>query len=1047
MFNLNRRTSCALLGLFAAASLTLPGIANGAQIYVASGGNDSNDGSINSPLASVQAAVDSASPGDTIYLRGGTYMVTESNGGDIDIRTPNLVLRSYPGEWAHINAPVNDPNLHQTLHLHPNANGTVIQDLEVSGGFYYAIKLESDWSNYPTREQATELANAASYVTIRDSKLHDSGRDVIKLAPAADYVRIINNEIYRSGQRNNNNAEGIDAVNADHVLIQGNYIHDIATTGAYIKGGSKHGRLSHNLVVDVGISPSASANSRQGLACGYQTDAEFFDADNTLFYGSFECEISNNIILNTGGAGILVAGSNGAKVLNNTVYNAVQNPTVGFNGAISIYRQKNYIPEEYVTQNHDLTLLNNLVVVAADDGTGSSPRSYALAVRQRTEGAGQNYGVSGSLWVDYNYYARLGNNRLDQLFTSHLWGNIHANDSDGTPSYDINKWQQYWQLEENANASFTIVGDDIDSHSLVPGALPNLDQHLHLQSDSLAIDAGLYIEGLSDDIDAQSRDSLLDIGADEYASQVPTTVPPDAATIGAGYPVNQTPDEQVPEAPMNLFAELQPSNNGGTNVLLSWDKSADNTGISYYRIMRNGVFAGLSTVNRFRDVNQPEGNNSYEVEAIDPANNVSALSVALSVAVPAGDTPAPTPPSPPPADDDPSPPETPDVDHYPLANGVSGIEGVFPQPDTIVDVDTAVYLQMSAEMYLYEQDTGTLDVIERNSGNIVQQFDPSSSNTEQGRTLALPVTLQTGTEYCVVASPRVVRLNGSPWQTGAINLGDFCFTTAGSNSDGGNEQPPSPPQQDPVDNGDFAPLTPEVSGIVGVSPAPGSVVSAASSVRIQLAASMYHYAGDQNAIYLADQLTGEIRAFDPDEQNSGTGTVLTLPFTLEAGREYCVSAERHFVRINAAPWNVQAIPQDSYCFATDLAAPPVSVAAITGIAPAPGSVGIPIADLQMKVRFSASTYLGYTSGRSMQIIEQQSGTLIAEIDPEPGYQGEGSDELTFPIQSFEFAPGQSLQANTRYCVALVANFSRVNAAPWNSGQLSCEDGWWFETAN
>ena len=44
------------------------------QIYVAPDGNDStNAGTIDQPFESIQKAQELASPGDTVFIRGGTY--------------------------------------------------------------------------------------------------------------------------------------------------------------------------------------------------------------------------------------------------------------------------------------------------------------------------------------------------------------------------------------------------------------------------------------------------------------------------------------------------------------------------------------------------------------------------------------------------------------------------------------------------------------------------------------------------------------------------------------------------------------------------------------------------------------------------------------------------------------------------------------------------------------------------------------------------------------------------------------------------------------
>ena len=48
-----------------------------ATYYVSTTGSNSNSGSIESPFSSLQYAHNLAKPGDTIYVRGGTYELTQ----------------------------------------------------------------------------------------------------------------------------------------------------------------------------------------------------------------------------------------------------------------------------------------------------------------------------------------------------------------------------------------------------------------------------------------------------------------------------------------------------------------------------------------------------------------------------------------------------------------------------------------------------------------------------------------------------------------------------------------------------------------------------------------------------------------------------------------------------------------------------------------------------------------------------------------------------------------------------------------------------------
>lgn len=52
--------------------------ASAADFFVAPAGNDADPGTLEKPFASVQRAQDAVAPGDTVYLRGGTYAIKES---------------------------------------------------------------------------------------------------------------------------------------------------------------------------------------------------------------------------------------------------------------------------------------------------------------------------------------------------------------------------------------------------------------------------------------------------------------------------------------------------------------------------------------------------------------------------------------------------------------------------------------------------------------------------------------------------------------------------------------------------------------------------------------------------------------------------------------------------------------------------------------------------------------------------------------------------------------------------------------------------------
>jgi Concanavalin A-like lectin/glucanases superfamily/Chitobiase/beta-hexosaminidase C-terminal domain/Viral BACON domain len=91
--------------------VTPPPVTNGAQHYVASNGSPSGDGSVARPW-DIQTAFNhpsSVKPGDTIWLRGGTYGDSNSIFASHLAGSANapIIVRQYPGERATINGGIN----------------------------------------------------------------------------------------------------------------------------------------------------------------------------------------------------------------------------------------------------------------------------------------------------------------------------------------------------------------------------------------------------------------------------------------------------------------------------------------------------------------------------------------------------------------------------------------------------------------------------------------------------------------------------------------------------------------------------------------------------------------------------------------------------------------------------------------------------------------------------------------------------------------------------------------------------------------------------
>ena len=289
--------------------------ANG--IYVSPSGNDATaNGSIDRPYKTINRALANAQAGATIVLRGGKYPQTVST----RVRIPNITIKSRKGEWAIIeHAYVHSrDNEESGIMFDPEASGGKLQAIEVIGGFY-AVTIETKWG-----WNGDDDWMAASNMIIEDCILHDSKYDVVKVKPNCNNVIIRYNEIYNAGRywvnegtpaNGEDNAEGIDNVQGNKMLVQNNYIHDIRGNGIYAKGGAVDVIIENNRIERINAA---------GIQLGFDTSPKWFDLTvNPKYYENIRGIVRNNLIIDVGWEGIGLYASKDAKVYNNTIVNAV----------------------------------------------------------------------------------------------------------------------------------------------------------------------------------------------------------------------------------------------------------------------------------------------------------------------------------------------------------------------------------------------------------------------------------------------------------------------------------------------------------------------------------------------------------------------------------------------------------------------------------------------------------------------------------------------------------------------------------------------------
>lgn len=304
LIRLIRQTFCLLVGLFAVQA------AWGATYYVDVAGSDaynglysSYQGSDNGPFLTPNKGMESAQGGDTVIINDGNYTIS----ADDEIRLKVLGTASAP-------IIIKAANKHKAkITMATTANAAVIMmGVWSSAGwtednpFYVTIDGLEIVGGYDHCIQVT----GSSYVTIKNCKLHDSGRDAIKVNSGSNHVTIENNEIYSTGARDDSNAEGIDVTSSNYTTIRSNHIHDIPRWGLYIKKLSRYGLVENNLIHD----------SYGGIGLG----------ESTVCYDSIA---RNNVLYNIQVAALQGQGAIRCQFYNNTLYNVATASWAGLRAA------------------------------------------------------------------------------------------------------------------------------------------------------------------------------------------------------------------------------------------------------------------------------------------------------------------------------------------------------------------------------------------------------------------------------------------------------------------------------------------------------------------------------------------------------------------------------------------------------------------------------------------------------------------------------------------------------------------------------------------
>jgi hypothetical protein len=271
----------------------VPGVIAGAK-FMATTGNDGNDGSIGSPWLTLAYAVSQMSAGDALHIRGGTYVGAQTILLPSGTQGDPTIIAGYPGETA------------------------ILSGTTVDGGRYKLIG--KSWVDI--RDLTITLLNHGLFFEGCDNinatrlTIHNIGQEGI--SPRYDSFNVLIDDclIYDTGKRGvSYNGEGVyigtgsggPVDNSYNITVRNCVIHDTTDEGIEFKAGTYNCIAEGNELYNIATASWYGAIELSPTVLGVQS------------YGSNPNHIvRDNIIYDSDTA---IVSDTGARIYNNTIYN------------------------------------------------------------------------------------------------------------------------------------------------------------------------------------------------------------------------------------------------------------------------------------------------------------------------------------------------------------------------------------------------------------------------------------------------------------------------------------------------------------------------------------------------------------------------------------------------------------------------------------------------------------------------------------------------------------------------------------------------------
>jgi hypothetical protein len=448
----------------------------GTSYYVSTSGSDSNPGTLTQPWRTIQHSMDVVNPGDTVYVRGGTYYerLTLKRCG-----TSNawITFKNYPGET-------------------PIIDGSYVTDYGWGGALVQiGENAFSDWSPLPSRGfWGVEYIKFSGF-TVQNTNIYpDSGRGVGIGTYFSRYIIIencITKETGAPGIANYNGMEYLTGTwdpqpHPHHIWILNNTV--INANSGSPKVGEALSSSGCDYLYVIG---NKIISNYEGISAGF---------------GSTNVTIANNDVASGGPDIYCDAGGH----IDDTYY-IYENYLHGENGLALGFETYNNNPNGGTNKN--FYIYNNIFAQTTYHGfLAIWDPATTTAYKQNIQIINNVFDVPGRA-IDFNapYSTFIWE---DVIVRNNIiyggWGGIKISGTQPTSELTVDHNMFAWGGSSDYYGSDYLIGD--------PQVVNRAGDNYHLQSTSPCIDAGSSVGAPTIDYDENTRPqgSGFDMGAFEY---------------------------------------------------------------------------------------------------------------------------------------------------------------------------------------------------------------------------------------------------------------------------------------------------------------------------------------------------------------------------------------------------------------------------------------------------------------------------------------------------------------------------------------------------